>query len=139
MESVSDIIKKRKGWTVILELLTPYIDANNANMVKPAQELWFNFSLQRERQIYVTLWEQKLRGIAIKNHPYYATTHRRFVSFSWASPYDVRHPCPAPCRTIVADKDYKRLIYHIYEEISREIDDFQPHVFVFFTAFDSFA
>ena len=83
MESVSDIIKKRKGWTVILELLTPYIDANNVNMVKPAQELWFNFSLQRERQIYVTLWEQKLRGIAIKNHPYYAIKDCVPMPFNW--------------------------------------------------------
>ena len=83
MESVSDIIKKRKGWTVILKLLTPYIDENNANMVKPAQELWFNFSLQRERQIYVTLWEQKLRGIAIKNHPYYAIKDCVPMPFNW--------------------------------------------------------
>ena len=67
MESLDDIIRKRVGWNVMLNLLSPYINPQNAHMLKPAQELWFNLPLQRERQIYVTLWEQKLRGQAIKD------------------------------------------------------------------------
>ena len=51
MESLDDIIKKRKGWTVILDLLTPYIAPQNKHMIKPAQELWFSIPLQRERQL----------------------------------------------------------------------------------------
>ena len=83
MESLDDIIKKRKGWTVILELLTPYIAPQNKHMIKPAQELWFSIPLQRERQIYVTFWEQKLRGIAIKDHPYYAIKDCVPMPFNW--------------------------------------------------------
>ena len=51
----------------MLDLLTPYIAPQHAHMVKPAQEQWNAIPLQRQRQIYVTLWEQKLRGIAIKS------------------------------------------------------------------------
>ena len=83
MESLDDIIKKRKGWTVIEALLTPYIAPQNAHMLKPAQELWFSLPLQRERQIYVTLWEQKLRGQSIKDHPYYAIKDCVPMPFNW--------------------------------------------------------
>ena len=83
MEALDDIIRKRKGWTVIADLLMPYIAPNNAHMVRPAQELWFSIPLLRERQIYVTLWEQKLRGIAIKDHPYYAIKDCVPMPFNW--------------------------------------------------------
>ena len=83
MESLDDIILKRKGWTVVEALLTPFVAPQNTRMLKPAQELWFSFSLQRERQIYVTLWEQKLRGQSIKDHPYYALKDCVPMPFNW--------------------------------------------------------
>ena len=83
MESLDDIIQKRKGWTVMEALLTSYIAPQYAHMLKPAQELWFSISLQRERQIYVTLWEQKLRSVAIKDHPYYAIKDCVPIPFNW--------------------------------------------------------
>ena len=83
MESLDDVLSKRKGWTVLLKLLTPYIASNNEHMIKPAQELWFSIPLQRERQIYVTLWEQKLRGATIKDHPYYAIKDCVPMPFNW--------------------------------------------------------
>ena len=64
-------------------LLTSYIAPQYAHMLKPAQELWFSISLQRERQIYVTLWEQKLRSVAIKDHPYYAIKDCVPIPFNW--------------------------------------------------------
>ena len=67
----------------MLELLTPYIAPQHAHMVKPAQEQWNAIPLQRQRQIYVTLWEQKLRGIAIKDHPYYAIKDCVPMPFNW--------------------------------------------------------
>ena len=83
MESLDDIIRKRKGWIVMEALLTSYIAPQYAHMLKPAQELWFSISLQRERQIYVTLWEQKLRSVAIKDHPYYAIKDCVPIPFNW--------------------------------------------------------
>ena len=83
MESLDDIIRKRVGWNVMLNLLSPYINPQNAHMLKPAQELWFSMPLQRQRQIYVTLWEQKLRGQGIKDHPYYAIKDCVPIPFNW--------------------------------------------------------
>ena len=83
MEALDDILRKRRSWAVMLELLTPYIAPQHAHMVKPAQEQWNAIPLQRQRQIYVTLWEQKLRGIAIKDHPYYAIKDCVPMPFNW--------------------------------------------------------
>ena len=83
MEALDDILKKRRSWAVMLDLLQPYIAPQNAHMVKPAQEQWNAIPLQRQRQIYVTLWEQKLRGVAIKNHPYYAIKDCVPMPFNW--------------------------------------------------------
>ena len=83
MESLDDIIQKRKSWAVMKDLLSPYIAPQNAHMLKPAEELWASFPLQRQRQIYVTLWEQKMRGINIKNHPYYAIKDCVPMPFNW--------------------------------------------------------
>ena len=83
MEALDDILMKRKSWTVMLALLTPYIAPQNAHMVAAAQEQWNAIPLSRQRQIYVTLWEQKLRGIAIKDHPYYAIKDCVPMPFNW--------------------------------------------------------
>ena len=66
-----------------MDLLTPYIAPQHALMVKPSQEQWNAIPLQRQRQFYVTLWEQKLRGIAIKNHPDYAIKECVPMPFNW--------------------------------------------------------
>ena len=83
MEALDDILRKRKSWAVMMDLLSPYIASQHAHMVKPAQEQWNAIPLQRQRQIYVTLWEQKLRGIAIKDHPYYAIKDCVPMPFNW--------------------------------------------------------
>ena len=83
MEALDDILMKRKSWTVMLALLMPYIAPQNAHMVAAAQEQWNAIPLSRQRQIYVTLWEQKLRGIAIKDHPYYAIKDCVPMPFNW--------------------------------------------------------
>lgn len=83
MEALDDILRKRRSWAVMEALLSPYIAPQHAHMVKPAQEQWNAIPLQRQRQIYVTLWEQKLRGIAIKDHPYYAIKDCVPMPFNW--------------------------------------------------------
>ena len=83
MESLDDTLKKRRSWAVMMDLMSTYIAPENARMVKPAEELWNSLSLQRQRQIYVTLWERKMRGAAIKNHPYYAIKDCVPMPFNW--------------------------------------------------------
>ena len=83
MESLDDIMRKRRSWTTMLELLTPYIAPQHKHMLQPAEEQWNALPLQRQRQIWVTLWEQKLRGAAIKDHPYYAIKDCVPMPFNW--------------------------------------------------------
>ena len=83
MESIDDILKRRDSWPAMLELLTPYIAPQNANMIGPAREQWNMIPLQRQRQIWVTLWEKKMRGAAIKDHPYYAIKDGVPMPFNW--------------------------------------------------------
>ena len=83
MEALDDILRKRRSWAVMMDLLSPYIAPQNVRMIRPAEEQWNAIPLQRQRQIYVTLWEQKLRGLAIKNHPYYAIKDCVPMPFNW--------------------------------------------------------
>ena len=83
MESLDDIIIKRDSWTSMLELLKPYIAPQNWHMIGPAKEQWNAIPLQRQRQIWVTLWEQKMRGAKIKDHPYYAIKDCVPIPFNW--------------------------------------------------------
>ena len=85
MEALDDILKKRRSWAVMLGLLKPYIAPQNERMLRPAEEQWNAIPLQRQRQIWVTLWEQKLRGVAIKDHPYYAIKDCVPKNFNWNS------------------------------------------------------
>ncbi|MBO7458052.1 MAG: hypothetical protein J6T80_02195 [Paludibacteraceae bacterium] len=83
METLDDILKKRRSWAAMLELLSPYVAPQNAHMLKPAEEQWNTLSLQRQRQIWVTLWEQKMRGAKIKDHPYYAIKDCVPTPYNW--------------------------------------------------------
>ena len=69
MEALDDILRKRRSWAVMVDLLKPYIAPQYAHMMKPAQEQWNSIPLQRQRQIYVTLWSvlryQRLRADAV--------------------------------------------------------------------------
>ena len=67
----------------MLELLKPYIAPQNWHMIGPAKEQWNTIPLQRQRQIWVTLWEQKIRGLKIKDHPYYAIKDCVPIPFNW--------------------------------------------------------
>ena len=89
MESLDDIIIKRDSWTSMLELLKPYIAPQNWHMIGPAKEQWNAIPLQRQRQIWVTLWEQKIRGLKIKDHPYYAMKSFKMVSAKYFDRYGV--------------------------------------------------
>ena len=82
-ESLNIVLIKRKSWSTILDLLKPYIAPKFANMVNPAHELWDSIPLDRQRQIWVTLWEQKMRGAKIKDHPYYAIKDCVPIPFNW--------------------------------------------------------
>jgi len=82
-ESLNIVLIKRKSWSAILDLLKPYIAPKFANMVNPAHELWDSIPLDRQRQIWVTLWEQKIRGVKIKDHPYYAIKDCVPIPFNW--------------------------------------------------------
>ena len=55
MEALDDILKKRRSWAVMLDLLKPYIAPQNERMIRPAEEQWNALPLQRQRQIWVTL------------------------------------------------------------------------------------
>ena len=82
-ESLEIVLIKRKSWSKILDLLTPYIAPQYAKMVGPAHELWDSIPLDRQRQIWVTLWEKKMRSIKIKDHPYYAIKDCVPMPFDW--------------------------------------------------------
>ena len=82
-ESLDTVLIKRKSWSEILALLTPYIAPKFAKMVGPAHELWDSIPLDRQRQIWVTLWEKKMRGAKIKDHPYYAIKDCVPMPFDW--------------------------------------------------------
>ena len=82
-ESLDIVLIKRKSWSKILNLLTPYIAPKYAKMVGPAHELWDSIPLDRQRQIWVTLWEKKMRSIKIKDHPYYAIKDCVPMPFDW--------------------------------------------------------
>ena len=83
MESLDDIIIKRRSWAAMLTLLTPDMAPQHAHMLKPAEEQWNAIPLQRQRQIWVTLWELKMRGLKIKDHPYYAIKDCVPMPFNW--------------------------------------------------------
>ena len=83
MEALDDILTKRRSWDIILDLLKPYVAPQYVRMLQPAEEQWNTIPLQRQRQIWVTLWEQTLRGVAIKNHPYYAIKDCVPMPFNW--------------------------------------------------------
>lgn len=82
-ESLNTVLIKRKSWSEILDLITPYIAPKNLKMVNPAHELWDSIPLDRQRQIWVTLWEKKMRGVKIKDHPYYAIKDCVPMPFDW--------------------------------------------------------
>ena len=67
----------------MLDLLTPNMAPQYAHMLRPAEEQWNAIPLQRQRQIWVTLWEQKMRGLKIKDHPYYAIKDCVPMPFNW--------------------------------------------------------
>ena len=104
MEALDDILKKRRSWKAMLDLLTPNMAPQYAHMLRPAEEQWNAIPLQRQRQIWVTLWEQKLRGLKIKDHPYYAIKDCVPMPFNWNG--------MAMCETLI--KEGKVLIakYH---------------------------
>ena len=83
MEPLNDILIKRKSWSKMLDLLTPYIAPQFTKMIGPAHELWDSIPLDRQRQIWVTLWEKKMRGVPIKDHPYYAIKDCVPMPFNW--------------------------------------------------------
>ena len=82
-ESLNIVLVKRKSWSEILSLLSPCIAPKFANMVNPAHELWDSIPLDRQRQIWVTFWEKKMRGAKIKDHPYYAIKDCVPMPFNW--------------------------------------------------------
>ena len=83
MEPLNDILIKRRSWSKMLALLTPYIAPQFTKMIGPAHELWDSIPLDRQRQIWVTLWEKKMRGVPIKDHPYYAIKDCVPMPFNW--------------------------------------------------------
>jgi len=82
-ESLNNVLIKRKSWSEMLDLLSPYIAPKNRKMVNPAHELWDSIPLDRQRQIWVTLWEKKMRGVKIKDHPYYTIKDCVPMPFDW--------------------------------------------------------
>ena len=128
MEALDDILRKRSSWAVMMDLLTPFIASQHANMVKPAQELWNTIPLQRQRQIYVTLWEQKLRGIAIKDHPYYAIKDCVPIPFNWNGTEHIN--AMTKNFKMVSAKYYNR--YGVYTAQAAEafqLEDVKPLIF----------
>lgn len=83
MEPLNDILIKRRSWSKMLDLLTPSIAPQFTKMIGPAHELWDSIPLDRQRQIWVTLWEKKMRGVPIKDHPYYAIKDCVPMPFNW--------------------------------------------------------
>ena len=83
MESITDVLKRRDSWPKVLALIQPYIAPQHTNMLRPAKELWDSLPLQRQRQIWVTLWERKMRGAKIKDHPYYAIKDCVTIPYDW--------------------------------------------------------
>ena len=82
-ESLNTVFIKRESWSHILVLLTPYIAPKFAHFVHAAHELWDTIPLERQRKIWVTLWEKKMRGAKIKDHPYYAIKDCVPMPFDW--------------------------------------------------------
>ena len=83
METITDVLKRRDSWPKVLALIQPYIAPQHTNMLRPAKELWDSLPLQRQRQIWVTLWERKMRGAKIKDHPYYAIKDCVTIPYDW--------------------------------------------------------
>lgn len=82
-ESLNTVLIKRESWSHILDILTPYIAPKFAHFVHAAHELWDTIPLERQRKIWVTLWEKKMRGAKIKDHPYYAIKDCVPMPFDW--------------------------------------------------------
>ena len=125
MEALDDILKKRRSWAVMVDLLKPYIAPQYAHMMKPAQEQWNSIPLQRQRQIYVTLWEQKLRGVAIKNHPYYAIKDCVPMPFNWNGTEHIKSMMEN--FKMVSAKYYNRYgIYTVQAAEAFQLEDVKP-------------
>ena len=125
MEAINDILAKRRSWVVMLTLLTPYIAPQFRHMIKPAEEQWNTIPLQRQRQIFVTLWEQKLRGAAIKNHPYYAIKDCVPMPFNWNGTEHIRSMMEN--FKMVSAKYYDRYgIYTVQAAEAFQLSDVKP-------------
>ena len=125
MEALDDILKKRRSWAVMMDLLTPYIAPQNERMIRPAEEQWNAIPLQRQRQIYVTLWEQKLRGVAIKDHPYYAIKDCVPMPFNWNGTEHIKSMMAN--FKMVSAKYYNRYgIYTVQAAEAFQLEDVKP-------------
>ena len=125
MEALDDILKKRRSWAVMLDLLKPYIAPQNERMIRPAEEQWNSIPLQRQRQIWVTLWEQKLRGVAIKDHPYYAIKDCVPMPFNWNGTEHIKSMMAN--FKMVSAKYYNRYgIYTIQAAEAFQLTDIKP-------------
>lgn len=109
----------------MLDLLKPYIAPQNAHMIRPAKEQWNSIPLQRQRQIYVTLWEQKLRGVAIKDHPYYTIKDCVPMPFNWNGTEHIKSMMAN--FKMVSAKYYNRYgIYTVQAAEAFQLEDVKP-------------
>ena len=83
METLSDTIAKRQSFSHLWKLLNPQGEYNNPQAYNTAMVYWNTLTIQRQRQIYYTLREQKRRGEPIKENPRFAIEDCTPVPTNW--------------------------------------------------------
>lgn len=83
MESINEVISKKDSFHFMWELLAPQGDFNNQAMWNSCRNYWNALSIQRQRQIYYTIREQKKHGEHVKDNPLFALQDCTPVPTNW--------------------------------------------------------
>ena len=83
METVTEVIQKRSSFDCLLyDILAP-VKPEYKDAIGSARAYWNSLTLQRQRQIYWQLREDKRHGVAIKENPRFAIEDCHPVPNNW--------------------------------------------------------
>ena len=83
MESIGETLAKKDSFQLMWNLLAPQGEYNNRDLWNTCRNYWNALTLQRQRQIYYTLFWQKKRGETIKDNPLFAIQDCHPVPTNW--------------------------------------------------------
>ena len=127
METIGECIAKRQTFGYVWELLNPQGEYRNDDIYRTSMSYWNSLPLQRQRQIYWALQQQKKRGEPIKAHPYYAIKDCVPLPTNWngrSGIIDMMKTYKMVCARFKPTAKYG--VYTLFEANLFEMDDIKP-------------